>query len=319
MSGQQLPSIINRCLSGLVLSTLAFLASVPGSAFAEGQAEGRTLATFKVLADSYTDTAGEVGGDQTRIVFYRPVEASRNNAATIYVNNMYHASLVAGGYSPICLRPGSARVGFREMKVSDGPKDGLDSETPLATRSGRTQYVRVRDSGQSGWSLQQVSQREAEQELIGTRLQVHTISRVLGAEKCHASDKGQIQLVGDDLFRFKFARSDKAGLTGRGTEALDSVIEALESNYSRLDRVTVVGYADPLGDESRNEQLSEERAHTVLRYLEANGLSAGSVQAEGRGSQDLVVDSCSRTASPESIACNQPNRRVVIEVSGQRK
>lgn len=306
-------SKLRRDLLTMVVASSACLAY--GSVFALDEA----AFGHRILADNYSNQSAGVGVGLTRIVFYRPVDSSVNNAATIYVNNMYHASLVSGGYTEICLVPGMARLGVREMKVEQGPKDGQDSEFRMDAKAGTTQYIRVREDDGTLWSLESVPARQAERELIETKLQVHTVSRVVGAKKCEGSNPGRIELVGDDLFGFKFARSDRGGLTGRGIDALNNVIDTLDRDYSSLDQVTVVGYADPLGETYRNQQISEERAQTILTYLQANGLQAASFRAEGRGSQDLVVTTCPDFVSPQSIACNQPNRRVVIEVSGQHR
>ena len=49
------------------------------------------------------------------------------------------------------------------------------------------------------------------------------------------------------------------------------------------------------------------------------GQLAGRVTTEGRGAREPVVRSCSRVTTPESMACNQPNRRVAVEVTGLRR
>lgn len=276
-----------------------------------------TVYSIKALADVYSDKSGEVAEDQARIVFYRTQNATKNNAATVYVNGMYHASIVAGGFSPICLKPGTTEVSVREMKLVNGSKDGYDSSTTVNTQAGKTTYVQVRETGYDRWTLQTVPELQAEEELKGDKLQVHTISRVVGAEACKASDKARIQLAGDTLF--KFARSDRAALTGKGTAALDSVATQLHQQYRQINSLAVIGYADPLGNPVGNQKLSDQRAKTVLQYLNEKGVKAANESAVGKGSQDLVVTNCGKTATPQSIACNLPNRRVVIDVSGIRK
>lgn len=139
---------------------------------------GNGTASIRVLADSYSDKSGAVADSQSRIIFYRPVDATKDNAGTVYVNGMYHASIVAGGYSPICLKPGATDVGVRDMKYASGAKDGLDSVSVVTTHPGQTTFVRVQDTG-SRWTLQTVPEQQAEQQLEGTKLQVHTISRVI--------------------------------------------------------------------------------------------------------------------------------------------
>ena len=117
----------------------------------------------------------------------------------------------------------------------------------------------------------------------------------------------------------KPARSDRAALTGKGTAALDSIAAQLHNMYSSITSIAVIGYADPLGNRVQNQKLSDDRAKTVLKYLNEKGIKAADQTAVGKGSADPVVTNCAKTATPQSIACNQPNRRVVIDVSGIRK
>lgn len=312
-----LQDLFSRRMLVIAASSLALSVALPANAQdVRTLDQGGVIHSIKVLADSYTEKSGDVAEDQARILFYRPVGASQDNAATVYVNDMYHASLVAGGYSPICLKPGTTDVEVREMKHSRGAKDGYDSVTVVNTQPGKTTYVRVNETTNSRWQLQAVPEQQAEQELNGTKRQVHTISRVIGAEACKPSDKARIQLAGDTLF--KFNRSDRAGLTGKGTAALDSIIAQLNQQYKSLSSLVVIGYADPLGNPAKNKILSDNRAKTVLNYLNEHGLKGTTQVAEGKGSADPVIATCGKTVTPQSIACNQPNRRVVIDVSGQR-
>jgi OOP family OmpA-OmpF porin len=58
------------------------------------------------------------------------------------------------------------------------------------------------------------------------------------------------------------------------------------------------------------------RAQTVREYLKENGLQSTLITSEGRGSNALVVATCGRQAQAEDIACNAPNRRVKVVISG---
>lgn len=308
---------LSLSMLALAIGSLAFAASPAYAQDVRSVTDKGVVYSIRALADSYSDKSGEVAETQSRILFYRPVDASKDNAASVFVNRMYHASIVAGGYSPICLKPGSTELSVREMKLANGAKDGYDSETTVVTQPGKTTYIRIRETGTDRWTLQPVPEVQAEQELKDDKLQVHTISRVIGAEACNPSDKAQIQLAGDTLF--KFARSDRAALTGKGTAALDSIAAQLNNTYSSITSLAVIGYADPLGNRAQNQTLSDNRAKTVLKYLNEKGIKADDQTAVGKGSADPVVTHCGKTATPQSIACNLPNRRVVIDVSGIRK
>lgn len=267
--------------------------------------------------------------EQSRIVFYRPAGASQGNAASLYVNDGYHASLVAGGYAMICLAPATGvRMGVRQVQVGEPPKDGVDSAFSVDLQRGQTVYMRVSEGTVGRWSLQAVPPAEALGELDRTRRQTHTISRVVGAQECRlgalpapvpapvqAPPAQRFVLSGDALFQF--GRGGRDGLTGRGLGELDGLLSQLRQEYMLIDRLSVIGHTDPIG--GNHLTLSRQRAETVMGYLLSSGLRTKETHIEGRGPAELVVSNCGSQATPRVIACNQPNRRVVIEVSGTRR
>lgn len=317
-------------LQRFINKPIAFaLCIVALSSVAQAQGEGQAIrvlerdgvtARITPLSTPYEVTSSGVGMDQSRVIFYRPINSgsngvNANNAASVFVEKMYHASLIPGGYSSLCFRPGATELGLREVKVGSAPKDGQENILIAELAAGKTQYVRVGNSNPRRWVLESVSDEVANRELPSTKLEVQTISRVIGAQECQFSQR--LQLEGDTLF--KFDQSNQAGLTGAGTAALDQLIQKLNSDYKTISAISVTGYADPLGKAARNEKLSVERAKTVLAYLQGKGVNAPQMLSQGRGSQDLVISDCGKVANQKSIACNQPNRRVVIDVTGKTK
>ena len=81
--------------------------------------------------------------------------------------------------------------------------------------------------------------------------------------------------------------------------------------------ITVSGHTDRIGDAESNQRLSQQRAESVRRALAAEGIPAGSIQAQGFG-KDRPVVQCDQQNRTDLIACLAPNRRVDIEVQGQR-
>lgn len=265
-----------------------------------------------------------VAQQQTRVIFYRPTTQKQAGAATIYVNGRYHASLIAGGYAELCMSPRKAEVGVRMVKVGDRPKDGLESSTPLDLTSGQTTFMRLREGGASRGTLQSVPANEALPELQATRLQTHTISRVPDSEPCMDGGSApsmvkpqQINLAADALFAF--SKSDQNSMTLAGRQSLDKLIGQIKDEYLTIERINIVGHADPLGNEILNERLASERALTVRAYLLSHGLQNIRITGQSKGSREPVVNTCSRELSPAAILCNQPNRRVVIEISGSQR
>lgn len=266
-----------------------------------------------------------VAARQTRVVVYRPTSAPPVGAATVYINDHYHASLTPGGYFEVCLPPGGAELGVRMVDAGRRPKDNLDTITALNLNGGQTTFLRVREEGSARAVLQPVSKGAALLELQNTRQQIHTISRVAEVIECVeggptpvvAAKPQQINLAADALFAF--GKSDRNSMSPAGRLSLDNLISQIKGQYMSIDRIHIVGHADPLGNESLNERLSSERALTVRDYLLSNGLQGTNVSGEGRGSREPVANQCSRVISPASVQCNQPNRRVMVEISGARR
>jgi outer membrane protein OmpA-like peptidoglycan-associated protein len=214
------------------------------------------------------------------------------------------------------------------MLVGSSPKDLLDTITAISLTPGQTHYLRVQQSGAKP-VLQPVAAAQALQELVGTREQLHTVSRV--AQTCMeveapaapapapaAPTPAQTYALPADTL-FAFDRSDRAGMTDNGTRAIDMLLARLKQDFIRIDRVSLIGHADPLGSPERNERLAIDRAQTVREYIASTGQLQAPITTEGRSSREPVVRHCGSVASARAIACNQPNRRVAIEVTGVRR
>ncbi|HYG05020.1 MAG TPA: OmpA family protein [Stenotrophomonas sp.] len=118
-----------------------------------------------------------------------------------------------------------------------------------------------------------------------------------------------LDLSTDTLFEF-----DSARLRPEGARALDERVVSALTGAQKLQGIRLTGYADRLGPDSYNLQLSQRRADAVKAYLVSSGVPANSVQAEGRGEAEPMV-SCQDRARSALIACLAPNRRVHVEIT----
>lgn len=280
----------------------------------------------EVLGSAHKGPVG-VASSQARIVLYASDDLRLPGATSIFVNGIYHTSLVKGAYSDLCYTPGTLEIGARQMEVGQRPKDRPDASFSVQVPAGQATYLRVRE--QNGRPvLQAVASTQAESELVGKRKQIHTISRVdqdcievpmtpvVAAAPPPEAPKRHT-LAADALFAS--ARSDRSGMTSEGLIAIDRLVGQINKEYARIDAMTIVGHADPLGNTVLNDRLAQERADTIRQYIESNLQVRAPITAVGRGSRQLIVATCSRERTPASRLCNQPNRRVDIEVSGIRR
>jgi OmpA-OmpF porin, OOP family len=116
-----------------------------------------------------------------------------------------------------------------------------------------------------------------------------------------------ITLEADTTFDF-----DQATLTDEAKAKLDEI--ARRATESQDPRVRVVGYADWIGPESYNRDLSRRRAQSVEDYLASRGVPAQAIEIAGRGESNPVV-SCEGLKGNALVSCLRPNRRTEIEFS----
>ncbi|MES2583077.1 MAG: OmpA family protein [Pseudomonadota bacterium] len=125
----------------------------------------------------------------------------------------------------------------------------------------------------------------------------------------------RVQFSADSLFSF-----DKAVIRPDGRAALDAFGRDLQG--TRYNMVSVEGNTDRLGSEAYNQKLSQERADAVKAYLITNGgIDARKITSTGRGetNPETKPEDCKgNKPTPSLIACLQPDRRVDVEVTGER-
>nr|WP_316641733.1 OmpA family protein [uncultured Roseateles sp.] len=125
----------------------------------------------------------------------------------------------------------------------------------------------------------------------------------------------RVSFTAESLFGF-----DQSTIKPEGRLALDQF--ASETRGTRYEVIMVEGHTDRLGSAAYNQRLSTQRAEAVKAYLVASGGIEGSkVNAAGKGETMPVTqpgDCKGAKQTPKLIACLQPDRRVVIEVTGTR-
>ena len=128
----------------------------------------------------------------------------------------------------------------------------------------------------------------------------------------------KVTLNTDVLFAF-----NKSELLPGGKDKLDEL--AKDSQGADVDRVVLAGYADRIGSDGYNKDLSERRAQAVADYLASKGVDQSRIQVEGRGEDHPVTgDQCAhmgpeKASNKKLVSCLQPDRRVEAELLGSRE
>ncbi len=98
--------------------------------------------------------------------------------------------------------------------------------------------------------------------------------------------------------------TNSAELTAQARKQLDVVARALSNDKLAEYHFNVEGHADPRGGDDLNQNLSQQRAESVIQYLvSAHGIAEARLKAIGKGSSELLNKN--NPIAPE-------NRRVTI-------
>lgn len=305
----------------LALGTLV-LAQYGSHTFAQQAADDAAMGSVTAPTGQVYKTPKSVPKSITRVTLYRPADSSGAGVTGLQVNGHYHTSLQLGSFTDVCLNaPAKAQLTARVVETGKPVQNMVDATASLDLKAGQEAYVRVLNVGNGLTMMREVDAVVAQADLKPTRRQTHALSRVTDAVPCEpdapkeAQQVETITLAADALFGF--GKSDINAISKEGRNALDQLIARLQKTYGAFDdtQLQVLGYADPLGNSAGNQRLSAARAKTIKDYMVKGGIAADKVTSEGRGATDLIVASCAKNATPESIECNKPNRRVVVGVN----
>lgn len=133
---------------------------------------------------------------------------------------------------------------------------------------------------------------------------IETLSEFNAVE---TEDGTKLTLPEDILFDF-----DSAELRSGAGKAIDQLVQLIETTD---DEVTIVGHTDSKGEDSYNQELSEDRANAVLDALADEGVEKDRIIAEGRGPTEPVAENTKSDGSDHPDG-RQKNRRVEVTVHG---
>lgn len=77
--------------------------------------------------------------------------------------------------------------------------------------------------------------------------------------------------------------TDKSTLKPEGKDAVNEIFKALSENKTL--KIVINGYTDNTGSAAHNQELSEERANTVMNVLISDGIDKSRLSARGFGSE----------------------------------
>jgi outer membrane protein OmpA-like peptidoglycan-associated protein len=104
---------------------------------------------------------------------------------------------------------------------------------------------------------------------------------------------------------------NKATLRSESMGSLDSLVYFMKDNPSLS--VDIYSFADAIGNEQYNVKLSQERAQSVMNYLERNGVGSNRMRAKGMGETHPVAPN-TKANGKDNPAGRQANRRTELRI-----
>ena len=108
--------------------------------------------------------------------------------------------------------------------------------------------------------------------------------------------------------------SGKSVLTKGGEKKLDHLAATLKE-ADDIQRVDIVGYADPMGTSKSNQTLSEKRAEVVEGYLHKRGyLKTAVAKTRAVGDKEASANCSKKLKRAKKIDCLVTDRKVEVQV-----
>ena len=113
----------------------------------------------------------------------------------------------------------------------------------------------------------------------------------------------------DTIVYFDF---NKSGLTKQYKDQLTRFASEIKSESGKT--ISIVGYADRIGNAAYNEKLALKRAKNVRDFLVAKGVKAKKIEVRSLGDSSSRTSCDADLSRAKMISCLAEDRRVEIEV-----
>ncbi|WP_233246909.1 OmpA family protein [Limnohabitans sp. Rim8] len=197
-------------------------------------------------------------------------------------------------FTVVCLSGKKTDVRTRYLpNQSTDIRPELDTYLAIAINGGQSVYLRITEGENTTSRIDLVTPQLALKDLADAHQQMHTLSRVPGAQACReaeetrfAFDPSIITFGSDAIFEHK--KTDIHAISTQGRQELQQIVEKINIKYKTFKtvKVHVVGFADDEADDVLNRRISQQRAQSVRAFFKAQGLRSTALTHEGRGSEE---------------------------------
>jgi outer membrane protein OmpA-like peptidoglycan-associated protein len=194
----------------------------------------------------------------------------------------------------------SADYAQRQAEVSQRSAEASQRQSEESQRSAEAsqrQSVMERQAANDA----QLSAQAARQQTLDAEGRAQQLEAQLKEMEAKKTDRGMVITLGDVLFD-----TNQAQLKSGGMRNVQKLADFFKQYPQR--NVMIEGFTDSVGSNSRNQQLSDQRANSVRVALVGMGIGSGRISARGFGESYPV-------AGNDTAAGRQLNRRVEIIVS----
>lgn len=197
------------------------------------------LQTPEVFGEQYQKNPPVVS-QLTQVIYYRARAIQPDTRpANVYVDGRYHTSLLPGGFTRFCLKPGEHTLGaFVDDPLYRGKTEGRFA---AQLKGGRTYYLSVNEKQQINQPPLAVPSQRGEQEVKETHQQIHAYSRATSVVSClydvaAAQNPSHFLLSNDQLFTYEHG---VMALSHSGMEIVNEIVVTLRQQHPLIHSVVL--------------------------------------------------------------------------------
>ncbi|NWA63439.1 hypothetical protein HX773_21270 [Pantoea sp. B9002] len=238
-----------------------------------------------------------------QVIYYRErSEFQQLTGANVYVDGEFHTTLLPGGYTAFCLRPGRHQLGAYFTQGAHYP--GKNTHLYQADlQGGSTYFLRVNELGVT--EPQSVDRIQAEASLQSIHRQAHMLNRATQIQAC-AYDRDREQATRQYTIDIAVLFSPGSStLSEPGREALRDLALTIRQDLNRINQVDVLSQSRDQHGNVLADSLRQQRAEIIRNQLIYNAVPSELVAISATVQSDVKPQTCIGE-------CAVPQQQIVV-------
>lgn len=264
----------------------------------------------------YSNDNSVAQSKEMNVIFYR-LSGDEDYMVNIKINNKIVGSLLPNHYTQTKARTDKIIVSVVERGAAIYE---TSYDLPIMESSSESIYFKVYEISKGRFILVLYNPETARSEISSLHLKSSVINQ--DATKINPPEVKSpiilpavlksITVSADALFSL-----NSSYFRPESIAKINTLIDDINKNDVKVSALRITGYTDVLGDDDYNLWLSQRRANKVADYLQAHGLNMP-MEIIGLGEAHPISEGCERLTSSKLYECLQSDRRVVIDLIGQK-